>query len=357
MANYSVSYGGIANMESRIHQLAMKVDGISNDLYTAANKVGNAKSLENKGYATMVRKQCELTSRDADALARQGAQLTAIGETYEQTERRLLEALDTLVSQKGFSGTSAQVVQHALKTHRAYQRNEDAHRKVDDVLGGASRKVKDAVEAFRYWRSTTGSKWVKKGSEFFLGEGALGDPVVSEAIKDVNKDIEKYEDIINGVLNFNNPDARARGAKALARTKLMKALNIGSLSGFIDMVPRYADMTDAVSNRGAEMWARGDKGKAICYALSATTLMSVQFAGDAVYNSGKYLVGVVTKDFFSDKIDAEKKAKAGKKILRSWNVVKEGADKGISMGEGGLEGVFTTFGDWCWSRLDDAYGA
>lgn len=356
MAKFSVSYSGIANVEGRLHQLFKKVDGISNNIYTAANKISKAKSLENKGYAATVREHGRKTSEEASAIGTQGSNLNKIGDAYSDTERRVLELLDEAITRGSFSSESAGIVRDALKTHRIYQRNDNVGRTVDDILGGGARGTKDLVEQFRYWRSTTGSDWVKKGTEWLFGENGLENPVVSEAIKDINKEIEKYENIVNGALNFTNADARAEGVKALASTKLMKLLGVGNIGGFLDMVPRYADYFDAISNSASEIWAQGDKAKAVCYTMSAATLTTFQFVGDAAYNSAKYLVSTVTSDFFGDGMEAAKKGKASKRIIRSWEIGKEGTGKVRSMSEDGIEGYFDAFGDWCWSRLDEAYG-
>lgn len=322
MAKFSVNYTGIANVESRLHDLYRRTDQIAGDLSIAAKKVSKAKSLENKGYYTAVLGNGVEVGEDADVIRVQGLYLDDIGHEYSRTEKRVLELLSDRVSSGGFSSESAAIVQDALKTHRAYQRDNSVKRILEDTFD--TQTIRGGFQRFRFWASTTGKEWVDKVCKVI--PGGIDDAIINGAIEGAKKKWEEFEDIYSAVCNPTNPDALATGGRALA--------GMLGLGGFADMVPRYSDMTDAISNRVVETWQRGDKGKAVCYALSSTTLMTFQFMGDAVYNAGDFFLNMVT-------LGGYKRVKKAAKLTH----VTEAVDN-----------FFTGIGDWCWSRLDSAYG-
>lgn len=321
MAKFSVNYAGIANTESRLHQLYQRIDDVSHDVYAAANKTSGAKSLENKGYVRALRERGLAIQDQASEINVQGKGLADIGLAYSQTERRVLDLLSGVVARGGCSSESAAIVSDALAAHRLYQRNDNAKRTLEESVFEPARNLQGTIESFRYWRSTKGSKMVKDFLKKVGDKDGNVETLSHDVIKDINKKIEGFEDVLGAVLNPTNPDAIKKGGEALS--------GMMGLGGFTSMFGRYATMTDAISKRTSEIAAQGDTGRAVCYALSATTLATFQFAGDGIYNTGKYLLK---------------------------NIKFKGPGKSESVETGLLEDYMAKFGDWCWSRLDSAYG-
>lgn len=344
MAKFSVNYAGIADAESRLAQLSKRVDGVASDLYSTAGLVSGVPSLENKGYAKALREHGLGVREQAEALRGQGMSLGDIGRTYSSSERSVLEHFSDRVSKGSFMPASIDVLDKALANHMSYQNQYGFGRALDEELSSTARTGMEMIERFRYWRSTAGSDFVKKWAEKILGEDGLENVVVKEAIEDLNKKVEDVEDVIGMFSNLSNPDALAKGGSALA--------GFLGIKGFTDMIPRYSNMTDAINTRAAEMAAQGDTAKAVCYALSSTTLATFQFVGDAAWNSAKFVFDKASGNIFKQGGKA-----AGRAVERaSWEVVKNSTKKASSLEQEGLEGYFTQFGDWCWSRLNGAYG-
>ncbi len=344
MAQFSVSYAGVADVESRLGQLFKLVDGVASDLYSTAGLVDGLPSLENKGYARTLREHGLGTREQAEVLRTQGENLADIGHTYSSSELSVLKHLSERLSTYGFSAESIGALDNAIAGHTSFRAEYGLGRALDHEFSAYGRTGMEAIERFRYWRSTEGSdlveKWVKKA----LGDEGMDNVVISEAIKDLNKQVEGFEDVIGMFGNFSNPDAMQKGGLALA--------GYLGIRGFVEMIPRYVDMGDAISNRAGEMWAQGDKGKAVCYALSSTTLGTFQFMGDAAWNSAKYVFGKASGNVF--KVKTKDMDPSPEK--RAYDVLENGTKKASSLEQGGLEGYFTQFGDWCWSRLNGAYG-
>ncbi len=323
MAKFSVNYSGIANAESRLHGLYRSIDSIAADLHTAANKVEQAPSLENKGYATAVRGNGVEVGEDADTIRIQGLELDSVGQTYSRTEKRILQLLSERVSSGGFSDESVSIVQDALDTHRTYQRDNSGKRALEDTFD--SQGIRGGVQRSRFWLSIKGREMVDKGLEMI--PGTIDDTIVNGALEEAGKKWRRFEDVVVAVSNPSNPDAVASGGRAV--------LDMMGLGGFADMVPHYEDMRDVVSERVQGLWTQGDKGKAVCYMLSASTLMTFQFMGDAAYNSSELLINTLTHGAY----------KKVKKVAKNVPVLR-----------GGVADVFDGVEDWCWSHLDCAYG-
>ena len=343
MSGFSVSYSGLADAELHLHEVYLAVNDVSTRLYTTANKAASVKSLENKGYVKTIRVHGLHAYDVGDQVKMQGESLQSIGGTYSRTERRILGHLSELASvEAGFSRSSGTIARHARESHEPFEVHYGLGRMLEDAVIYREARAK-YIQAARYWRSTEGSRIVKGVVEKLLGKEGMKNPVVKGAIETVNKTTERWEDLFHGALNITNPESLKSGAMALAG-----AVGLG---GFAQMVPRYQNMTDAIASRTVEIAKSGHPAKAVGYAVAGSALATGQFVADNVYNSGKFVLNGFTRAVFKD-------ASAGSSGAEnaSWNIVKRYTKKSYGLAEGGLEKGFTAIGDWCWSRLDNAFG-
>ncbi len=343
MSGFSVSYNGLADAELHLHEVYLAVNDVSARLYTTANKAASVKSLENKGYVKTIRVHGLHAYDISDRIKMQGESLQSIGGTYSRTEKRILGHLSELASvEAGFSKSSSVIARNAQKAHEPFEVHYGLGRALEDSIGYREARAK-YIQGARYWRSTEGSRIVKGAVEKLLGEKGMENPVIKGAIETVNKATEEWEDIFHGAFNATNPESLKSGAMAVA--------GMMGLGGFANMVPRYQNMTDAISNRSAEIAKSGHPVKAVGYAVAGSALATGQFVADGVYNLGKAIFNGFTKAVFKD---ASTGSSGTEKA--SWNIVERYTKKSYKLAGGGLEKGFTAIGDWCWSRLDGAFG-
>lgn len=352
MSTFAISYAGVDEVQSKLRELSRQIEDVGHDLYSTANDAGNVASLADEGYGGKIRSQSKDVVQTGEEVGSAALCLKSIVPLYSDTEKRIISNLNDVVSStEGFSGESLAIVNGALVNYRGAQ-GYDESLNLLEYMEERFDSLKSSIEGFRYWRSTEGSKMVQKAVQAVLGKNGMNNPIVQEAIGLLNAKVEPCEDLVYAVINPTNPSALKRGAEAV-----VGALGFG---GFAKEVSRYSKMTDAISDRAGEIAASGHMGKAIAYGVAATCLETVQFVGDSAYNSFKYISDAWIDDAFKVKKPRKNASEAVQKQYakdkREANWGKKATKKGIGTITGVLEDSFTDIGDWCWSRLDGAFG-
>ena len=353
MSDFSVTYAGLMDAEEQLYLAIQCLQDACATLFIAANKVADVPSLSDKGYARKIRLCTQNTEMTVKELGRSRTGLGLIAQRYSSAEKHVLQTLSDQAASGNLSEKSSEYIDKAIESHQTPTVHNSVGRTIDEVL--YDEEASDAIERGRYWRSTTGSDMVRKAVKATLGESGMDSYVVKEAIDDLNTFVEGWEDISYALLHPLNQDARFAGYSALA--------GMTGLGGFAAELPRYTKMGNAISDRVAQINAEGHPAKAVAYGMAASTLEFVQLTGDSVYNASKFL----TKQHIGKIFDAEKGGKLRKNAsktsrkdyarrTRGLKAASEVNDKAVGFTTDVLEGWFTDAGDWCWSRLDSAFG-